>query len=194
MRKTKAMRNRSESPPGKSLAAGTLANKRSSLRHDGILSSMATEGLSDLELAKKFGTVISRIAKLRKQLEDATDVMQWFRDNEAGLLDILRSKMLVSLIDDPDRKYSVVDYAVSLDKSRLIRGEQSFSLSGLMSVVKEVEAIEVERIRLTSKTSAVPVVSPASPLGGHGGATPAPAPTTPRISSLPAMEKKDEHS
>lgn len=94
------------------------------------------------DVIERYKGTLERIEELRALVGEIDSAMEWFRSKEPLMLDNLRVKMLQQFTDDAERRWSTTDYAILVDKARLMRGESSVNLSSLMGVVLKAEEIE----------------------------------------------------
>lgn len=136
-----------------------LSDPKKGLPAADILAALADRGASAVQVANMIESTAGRIQEMRAGLERIRDGLAWVRDNEADLLDLVRADMLHQFLEG-GRRWSAVDYAVALDKARLLRGQVQ-SLSGLVSVIRDADA-EIVR-RLAPGAAAVDVTPPELP-------------------------------
>lgn len=162
-----------KSPAAKKAKDASVERSRS--RTAAILASLVDEQDSMLDIARKFGARMARVREVRAALESHREDLDWFKSHEADILDSLRSRILVHLLADSDRRFSPVDYAVLLDKARLLRGESTIVLSGLIGIIKQAEEIEIARARNLGEVVSLDQQPEPGRQGGDRRASPPPA-------------------
>lgn len=143
-----------------------------------VVEAITTEGAKLEPIARRLGLTERRVQALRDLIVRIKPDLAFIRDQEPVILDALRVDALHQFQADQDRKWSVLEYAILVDKARLMRGESSLNISGLMGLVSKAETREAERFKAIAaqrRATDPAQASPPPPAPAHGG-DPAPHP------------------
>lgn len=138
-----------------------------------VVKAIVTGGQNLEPVIRRYELTEKRIQALRDLIVRIKPDLEFIRDQEPVILDALRVDALAHFQADPDRKWTVLEYAILLDKARTIRGESNLNISGLMGLVSKAEAREAERF----KALAMERRGATDPAPGTQGGDPAHHPT-----------------
>lgn len=143
------------------------------------MKAITTEGANLEPICRRLGLTERRVQALRDLIVRIKPDLEFIRDQEPVILDALRVDALHQFQADADRKWSVLEYAILVDKARLMRGESNLNISGLMGLVSKAEAREAERFKALALERRGAAGGPAGPPPTTQGGDPAPHPPPP---------------
>lgn len=166
----KTRRNHKNSGPGESKKV-----RKSRALSRGLVETVLSSGESALKTAERFQVTLDRVKALRRVVERLRPELEWLQAQEPAILDSLRADALHHFTQDPDRKWTILEYAILVDKSRLLRNESTINLAGLVGLVNQAEQREVERFKaLATGAPGAPGGSGAGSAAGPQGGDPTP--------------------